>query len=86
LTYRLELETGARRELSDLPKDVQALIIPVLDDLQRDPRPPGTKKITGNPGYRVRKGRYRILYTVDDDLRLVRVYRIGHRRDVYRNL
>jgi mRNA interferase RelE/StbE len=86
LAYRLELETHARRELLDLPKNVQDHIFPVLDDLQKNPRPPGAKKITGHPGYRVRKGQYRILYTVDDTQKMVRVYRVGNRRDVYRNL
>ncbi len=86
MSYRLELETRALRELKGLSREVQALITPVLDDLQNDPRPPGTKKITGHPGYRIRKGQYRILYTVNDEQKLVRVYRIGHRRDVYRRL
>ena len=55
-----------------------------LNDLQVNPRPPGAKKLTGQESYRIRKGDYRILYTIDDRARLVRVYRIGHRRDVYR--
>lgn len=42
------------------------------------------RPLRGRPGYRVRVGDYRILYTVDDDMRLVVVAVIGHRRDVYR--
>lgn len=83
-SYRLELETRALKELKGLPKDRRELISGVLDDLERDPRPPGAKKLAGVDGWRVRKGDYRVLYTVDDSSRLVRVYRIGHRREVYR--
>jgi mRNA interferase RelE/StbE len=78
------LETRAVKELSSIPKDRRELIVAVLDDLQKQPRPPGAKKLAGVDGYRVRKGDYRVLYTIDDAARLVRVYRVGHRREVYR--
>lgn len=84
MVYRLELETRALKELKCLPRDRRELISAVLDDLERNPRPPGAKKLSGSDGWRVRKGDYRVLFTVDDSSRLVRVYRIGHRREVYR--
>lgn len=84
MVYRLELETRALKELKSLPRERRELISAVLDDLERSPRPPGAKKLSGSDGWRVRKGDYRVLYTVDDAARLVRVYRIGHRREVYR--
>ena len=84
MSYRLELETRAVKDLSSLPKDRRELLAAVLDDLQRQPRPPGSKKLSGVDGYRVRKGDYRVLYTIEDAARRVRVYRIGHRREVYR--
>ncbi len=84
MVYQLELETRALKELKSLPRERRALISAVLDDLERNPRPPGAKKLSGRDGWRVRKGDYRVLYTVEDRLRLVRVYRIGHRREVYR--
>lgn len=84
MAYRLELETRALKELKSLPRDRRELISDVLDDLERNPRPPGAKKLSGLEGWRVRKGDYRVLYAVDDASRSVRVYRIGHRRDIYR--
>lgn len=84
MNYRLELETRAVKELSAVAKDRRELIVAVLDDLQKQPRPPGAKKLSGVDGYRARKGDYRVLYTIDDAARLVRVYRVGHRREVYR--
>ena len=84
MTYRIELETRARREYRDLPNRIRDLIADVIDDLQADPRPPGCRKLVGEDGYRVRTGDYRVLYAIDDASRLVRIYRIGHRSAVYR--
>ena len=84
MTYRVELETRARREYRDLPDRIRDLIADAIDDLQADPRPPGCRKLVGENGYRVRTGDYRILYAIDDASRLVRIYRIGHRSTVYR--
>jgi mRNA interferase RelE/StbE len=84
LAYRVELESRARRELLDLPAKIARLLVSVLDDLTANPRPPGAKKLSGLEGWRVRKGDYRILYIIDDATRLIRVYRLGNRREVYR--
>lgn len=84
MTYAIELETRARREFLSLPARARAQISDVLDDLEADPRPPGCKKLVGANGYRVRTGDYRILYSIENNSRLVRIYRIGRRRDVYR--
>ena len=84
VNYRVEIESRARREFLRLPTDVQERIIDAIDDLARNPRPPGAKRLVGRDGYRLRQGDYRILYPVDDEIRVVRVYRIGHRRDIYR--
>lgn len=51
--------------------------------LARIPRPPGARALAGRPGLRVRVGDYRIIYTVIDDVLLVVVVTLGHRREVY---
>ena len=84
MSYRLELETKALKEFRALPKDRRELIAAVFDDLQANPRPPGARKLSGVDGWRVRSGAYRILYTIEDASKRVRVYRVGHRREVYR--
>ena len=84
MPYKVELETRARREYRQLPARVREQVSDAIDDLQADPRPPGCKKPFGTTGYRVRTGNYRILYTIDDAAAIVRIYRIGHRREVYR--
>jgi len=82
--YKIELETRARREYRELPARVREQVTDAIDDLQSNPRPPGARKLVGANGYRVRTGDYGILYTIDDSSSVVRVYRIGHRREVYR--
>ena len=52
--------------------------------LAEDPRPHGSQKLATGDGYRVRQGDYRIVYTVDDKAREVEVYKIRHRREIYR--
>jgi mRNA interferase RelE/StbE len=82
--YKIELETGARREYRDLAVRVREQVTDAIDDLQTNPCPPESIKLVGASGYRVRTGDYRILYTSDDSVSVVRVYRIGRRRNVYR--
>ena len=84
MIYRVEFETRARREFYGLPNDVQERIADAVDDLQANPRPPGCKRLAGRDGYRIRKGDYRILYAVDDAAGVIRIYRVGNRRDIYR--
>ena len=83
--YQVEVGDRARREIKDLPRDEIRRIIDAIDDLSRDPRPPGASKLHGvKDGWRIRKGDYRILYTIHDAEKLVRIYRVGNRREVYR--
>jgi mRNA interferase RelE/StbE len=51
--------------------------------LEDNPRPAGAKKLHGEDSYRLRVGDYRVLYTIDDQSRVVTVYAVGHRREVY---
>ena len=85
MTYTLVFETRAKKEFFDLPRQSVDLLRHVIDDLENNPRPSGAKKLSGADGYRVRKGDYRVLYTINDKDRVVTIYRIGHRKDVYRH-
>lgn len=55
-----------------------------MQGLAGHPRPPGCEKLTGHDLFRVRQGKYRILYEVLDQDLTVSIFKIGHRRDVYR--
>lgn len=83
--YRVLLGTRAEKQRRDLSSVTRNRIDRSLEALAKDPRPRGAVKLSGlTEGWRVRVGDYRILYTVDDRGQVVRVYRIGHRREAYR--
>ena len=84
MSYKILLESRARGEFLELPKQIQTRLCESIDDLATDPRPPGVKKLSGVNGYRLRKGLYRALFAIDDKAKEIRVYRIGHRREIYR--
>lgn len=79
------LESSAERDLRKLPVEVFERVISEIRSLAREPRPPGSRKLSGSKhDWRVRVGEYRILYEIDDRVREVRVMRVRHRREAYR--
>ena len=81
--YRIELRPAAVRALRKLDPQVRRRIQGAIALLGDDPRPPAARALQGRPGLRVRVGDHRIIYTVADDVLLVVVVTLGHRRDVY---
>ena len=81
--YELFLLAPAQKDLDKLEAPVFARIVKKIRALSGDARPPGCLKLTGEDGYRIRIGEYRVLYRVDDPLKRIFVYRIKHRKDVY---
>jgi len=81
--YRIELRPAAVRALRMLDPAVRQRLQGVIALLAQDPRPPASRALQGRPGLRVRVGDHRIIYTVTDDVLLVVVVTIGHRREVY---
>ena len=69
-----------------IPNADVARILTRIEALADNPRPPGCEKLSGLPRYRIRQGLYRIVYEIQDDVLLVLVVKVGHRRDVYRGL
>jgi mRNA interferase RelE/StbE len=87
MAYRVEFSKKAERELAKLPLDVQKQLAPIIDALSDNPCPPGVKRLAAtNRIYRVRSGEYRVLYQIRDDVLLVLVVRVAHRREAYRDL
>ena len=86
MSYVVQLERGAERELKRLPDRVLRAVDAKLVALSRNPRLRGTVKLRGREaeGWRVRAGEYRILFTIDESKKVVSVYRIRHRGAAYR--
>jgi mRNA interferase RelE/StbE len=86
MTYRVEFTKAAIKQLGALPQNVQNRIQAKLATLAANPRPSGVIKMQGEIDiYRIRIGDYRALYATQDDVLIVLVLKIGHRRDVYKD-
>ena len=83
-TYSILIRGKAARQIQRVPPQHFTLIEQHIDVLADNPRPPDAKKLKGDVGYSLRVGVYRILYDVDDQRHEVTIYRVKHRRDVYR--
>ena len=82
--YQIEVERVAAVALSKVPRRDAERIAERIKALASDPRPANATKLVGSDAYRVRQGNYRIVYLVEDAVRIVTITRIGHRGDVYR--
>lgn len=82
--YELRFRASVTRDLRGLSKADVRRIVALIDQLRNDPRPPGSKKLSAQEGYRVRQGIYRIVYSICDRTLEVEVVKVGHRREVYR--
>ena len=80
--YRIELRPAAVRALRKLDKPTRLRIQGVIALLAEDPRPPAARALQGRPGWRVRVGDYRVIYTVADDVLLVLIVALGYRREI----
>lgn len=85
MTYRLEVAPAALRQLRKLDPPARRRVQAAMELLAEQPRPSGAKKLVGGEGeWRVRTGDYRVVYEIHDDVLLVLVLAVGHRRDIYR--
>ena len=84
MAHEIILKPSAQRDLDTLPiKEVNRIAQRFLQ-LANDPRPFGVQKLTGTNEYRIRSGKYRVLYLINDKENEILIYRIKHRKDVYR--
>ncbi len=81
--YKIEIKKSATKEIEKLPNISLKRIIDKIQSLSTNPRPNGCKKLTADEKYRVRVGNYRILYRIEDEILLVVVVKVGHRKDIY---
>jgi mRNA interferase RelE/StbE len=83
MNYQVVIRAPAQKSLVALPKRDYEIVRDAVFNLASNPRPRGCKKLSEREGWRIRVGRYRVIYIIDDSLQLVRVTKIGHRRDIY---
>jgi mRNA interferase RelE/StbE len=82
--YRLFFKESVQKDLAGIPKKDLRKILSRIKSLAADSHPPGCEKLTGQDRYRLRQGRYRIIYAVQDREGTVTAVKVGHRKNVYR--
>ncbi len=83
--YKVSIKRSAAKEIEAIPqKKERQRIMRRIGQLAANPRPPGSKKLSGRDKYRIRQGSYRIVYSIEDKELVVVVVKVGHRKDIYR--
>jgi mRNA interferase RelE/StbE len=84
-SYEIEISRTAEKQLKKLAEADQLRVVRAVLALADDARPRGSRKLAGwDDVFRIRVGRYRVLYSVSDTRLIILVLKIGHRKDVYR--
>ena len=82
--YEILFKESVYKDLKTIPKADLRKILSRIKKHSDDPRPAGCEKLTGQGQYRLRQGRYRIVYSIQDDKLTIWVVKVGHRKDIYR--
>ena len=82
--YKVYFRASVEKDFASIPKSDLKKILQRIKTLAKNPRPPGCEKLTGQERYRVRQGRYRIVYSIHDDEITVWIVKVGYRKDIYR--
>ena len=82
--YSIFFRKSVEKDLARIPNRELLRIMDRVQALASNPRPPECEKLSGQERYRIRQGRYRIIYSVQDEELTVWVVKMGHRKDVYR--
>jgi mRNA interferase RelE/StbE len=84
-SYRIEFTRSAEKDLRRLDRANLFQVLAAIEVLRENPRPAGVKKLVGSDhSFRIRVGDYRVVYEIEDDVCLVLILRMAHRKDVYR--
>ncbi|MCP3892932.1 MAG: type II toxin-antitoxin system RelE/ParE family toxin [Desulfobulbaceae bacterium] len=84
--YKVFFKKSVEKDFKSIPKKELLRILSKIEFLQDNPRPVGTQKLTGQERYRLRQGRYRIVYSIQDYELTVWVVKVGHRKEIYNKI
>ena len=87
MVYRIQVVRVVQKQILSLPKEAQIQVVRAIDNLANTPRPSGCKKLRGADFWRIRIGRYRVVYQINDEALLVILVKVALRKeDTYRGL
>lgn len=84
--YKVFFKKSVEKDFKSIPKKELLRILSKIESLQDNPRPIGSQKLTGQERYRLRQGRYRIVYSIQDYELTVWVVKVGHRKEIYNKI
>ena len=84
--YKVFFKESVEKDFKSIPKKDLRKILGKIESLQDNPRPIGSEKLTGLERYRLRQGRYRIVYSIQDYELTVWVVKVGHRKEIYKKI
>jgi mRNA interferase RelE/StbE len=84
MTFAIQVDKRVRKEIAELPKDLQERIVAELLELSQNPFRAGVIKLTDQESYRTRVGDYRIVFDVYPKTQEIVVLKVLHRREVYK--
>jgi mRNA interferase RelE/StbE len=84
--YRIRYRSSAVKILRRMPSNVAKTVVGKINQLAENPYAPNNNitRLTGESGYRLRVGDWRVLYEIDDDTLVIEIIKIGPRGGVYR--
>lgn len=82
--YKVYFRESVEKDFNSIPKKDLVKILSRIKALADNPRQAGCEKLTGQERYRVRQGRHRIVYSVQDEVLTILIVKVGHRKDIYR--
>ncbi len=82
--YKIYFKASVEKDFKKIPRKDTKKILQRIDSLTIEPRPNNCEKLSDREIYRIRQGRYRIIYSIQDNELTVWVVKIGHRKDIYR--
>ena len=84
-SYRIEVSATAEKQIKKLGRDDRIRVLRAVQTLADEPRPAGCRRLQGyDDVFRIRVGRFRVLYSIDGRRIIITVLKVAHRRDLYR--
>jgi len=82
--YKIFFRKSVWNDFESIPKKELNKILQKIESLSENPRPSGSQKLSAQERFRICQGRYRIIYSIQDEELTVWVVKVGHRKDAYR--
>lgn len=82
--YKIEIKRSAQKEIEHLPKMELKTILSAISQLRENPRGHQTLKLANQDRYRLRVGRYRVLYEIHEYDLMLFIVKVAHRKEAYR--